>query len=88
MTRHPLCIRVARFGPLLPIRAQYLLGPFGVGLIANMPPLLSEEEAGLDPYALLGLETAASEKEVRKAYKMKSLKYHPDKVRSLSIRLV
>lgn len=84
MTRHPLCTGGEVFGPLLPIRAQY----FGIGLIANMPPLLSEEEAGLDPYALLGLETAASEKEVRKAYKMKSLKYHPDKVRSLSIRLV
>lgn len=85
MTRHPLCIRVARYlGRSFPSERNIL----GIGLIANMPPLLSEEEAGLDPYALLGLETAASEKEVRKAYKMKSLKYHPDKVRSLSIRLV
>ncbi len=47
-----------------------------------MPPLLSEEEAALDPYSLLDLVSGASEKEVRKAYKMKSLRYHPDKASS------
>ena len=45
-----------------------------------MAPLLSEEEAALDPYALLGITTDASEKDVRRAYKFQSLKYHPDKV--------
>lgn len=50
-----------------------------------MPPLLSEEEAALDPYALLGVETGSVEKDVRRAYKMKSLKYHPDKVGRLRI---
>ena len=52
-----------------------------------MAPLMSEEEAALDPYALLGIEPAATEKEVKKAYRLKSLKYHPDKVGSFSIQL-
>jgi hypothetical protein len=44
-----------------------------------MPPLLTEEESALDPYALLNLDTSADEKAVRKAYRQLSLKYHPDR---------
>lgn len=46
--------------------------------------ILTEEERDIDPYEVLGLTFEASEKEVRKAYRKKSLKCHPDKVRSLS----
>lgn len=45
-----------------------------------MPPVLSEEETALDPYLLLNIGTSASEKEVKKAFRTMSLKYHPDKV--------
>lgn len=34
-------------------------------------------------YAVLGLETGASEDEIKKAYRKLSMKYHPDKVRHL-----
>ncbi|WVN87282.1 uncharacterized protein L203_102460 [Cryptococcus depauperatus CBS 7841] len=44
-----------------------------------MAPILSDEEAALDPYALLELETGASFKDAQKAFRKKSLKYHPDK---------
>lgn len=33
-----------------------------------------------DAYALLGVETSASAAEIRKAYRQKSLKVHPDRV--------
>ena len=35
----------------------------------------------VDPYALLGIEEAAMQSEVEKAYRKKSLRVHPDKVR-------
>ncbi|EIW71104.1 hypothetical protein TREMEDRAFT_60044 [Tremella mesenterica DSM 1558] len=44
-----------------------------------MAPILNEEESALDPYAVLDLATEATEKDVRRAYKKLSLKYHPDK---------
>jgi hypothetical protein len=34
-----------------------------------------------DPFEILGLPSDASDKEIRKAYRNLSLKYHPDKVR-------
>lgn len=49
-----------------------------------MPPLLTEEEAAIDPYAVLQVEPAATEQEIRKSYRKLSLKYHPDRVRSTS----
>lgn len=42
--------------------------------------ILTEEEREIDPYEVLGLTPEASEKDVRKAYRKKSLKCHPDKV--------
>lgn len=47
-----------------------------------MAPILSEEELTLDPYALLGIEAGATTKDAERAFRKKSLKYHPDKVRS------
>ena len=44
-----------------------------------MAPLLTDEEAALDPYALLSLPASADEKAIRKAYRQQSLKYHPDR---------
>jgi len=52
-----------------------------------MPPLLNEEETALDPYVVLALNPAASEGDIKKAYRKMSLKYHPDKV-CLRFRLV
>jgi hypothetical protein len=45
-----------------------------------MPPLLDDEESALDPYGVLGLSSSATEKDIKKAYRQLSLKYHPDKV--------
>ncbi|KAK4688852.1 hypothetical protein P7C73_g1258, partial [Tremellales sp. Uapishka_1] len=47
-----------------------------------MAPLLSEEEAALDPYALLGIPSTSTEKEIERAYRKKSLRCHPDKNKS------
>ena len=44
-----------------------------------MAPLLTEEEAALDPYALLNIDPTADDKAIRKAYRQTSLKYHPDR---------
>ena len=44
-----------------------------------MPPLLNEEERALDPYALLEVAVGASDKDIEKAYRKASLKWHPDK---------
>jgi curved DNA-binding protein CbpA len=40
------------------------------------------DEANIDPYLHLGLKPEASEKEIKSAYRKKSLVLHPDKVRS------
>ncbi|KIR60509.1 hypothetical protein I314_03805 [Cryptococcus bacillisporus CA1873] len=44
-----------------------------------MAPILSEEESALDPYVLLGIEAGATTKDAERAFRKKSLKYHPDK---------
>ncbi|CAD6591552.1 MAG: hypothetical protein TREMPRED_000133 [Tremellales sp. Tagirdzhanova-0007] len=44
-----------------------------------MPPLLSDEESAIDPYILLELGPQATEKDVDRAFRRKSLKYHSDK---------
>ncbi|AAW46019.2 hypothetical protein CNBJ1020 [Cryptococcus deneoformans B-3501A] len=44
-----------------------------------MPPILSEEESALDPYVVLGIGAGATTKEAERAFRKKSLKYHPDK---------
>lgn len=45
----------------------------------SMAPLLTEEESALDPYLVLELAVGATEKEIKKAYRQLSLRYHPDK---------
>jgi len=35
-----------------------------------------------DPYEILGVDTSASDKDIRKAYRKLSLQFHPDKVRA------
>jgi curved DNA-binding protein CbpA len=40
-------------------------------------------ENEINPYELLELKVEATEQEIRTAYRQRSLKVHPDKVRSL-----
>jgi DnaJ family protein C protein 17 len=44
-----------------------------------MAPLLNEEESALDPYKILDLVLGATDKEITKAYRKRSLLWHPDK---------
>ncbi|WWD21652.1 hypothetical protein CI109_106138 [Kwoniella shandongensis] len=44
-----------------------------------MAPLLTEEESALDPYATLEISTDATEKDIKKAFRQRSLKCHPDR---------
>ncbi|OCF45764.1 hypothetical protein I317_00252 [Kwoniella heveanensis CBS 569] len=44
-----------------------------------MAPVLSEEEATLDPYKILEVTSDANEKDIQRAYRKKSLKCHPDR---------
>lgn len=44
--------------------------------------ILTEEESALDPYLILAVKSGATEKEIKKAYRQLSLKYHPDKNKS------
>lgn len=39
-----------------------------------------DDEANLDPYLQLGLDPTATEKDIKSAYRKKSLKCHPDRV--------
>jgi hypothetical protein len=47
---------------------------------------VEQENALEDARKLLGLETGDGSKELRKAYRMLARKYHPDKVRALTLR--
>ena len=42
---------------------------------------MSATEEEVNPYELLGLAIEASEQEIRTAYRQRSLKVHPDRVR-------
>jgi len=50
-------------------------------IVVGLSLLVSDCEAGKDYYQLLGVRRDASLKEIRKAYRDLSLKYHPDKNR-------
>jgi DnaJ family protein C protein 17 len=52
-----------------------------------MAPLLTDEESALDPYTILGVVVGATEKEITKAYRKASLKFHPDKNSSAEARM-
>ena len=58
----------------------FLLVIFQTATATTMAPLLNEEESALDPYAVLGLETTATDKEIKQAFRKMSLKCHPDRV--------
>ncbi|WWD07490.1 hypothetical protein V865_005591 [Kwoniella europaea PYCC6329] len=44
-----------------------------------MAPVLTEEESALDPYLILEISSEATDKDVQRAYRKKSLKCHPDR---------
>jgi len=46
--------------------------------------IMSDEE--VNPYALLDVNTESTEKEIRTAYRQRSLKVHPDRVCHLPSR--
>ena len=41
-----------------------------------------------DPFEVLGLTAGASEKNVKRAYKIMSLKWHPDKAKGEAARVI
>ncbi|OCF58641.1 hypothetical protein L486_03130 [Kwoniella mangroviensis CBS 10435] len=44
-----------------------------------MAPVLTEEESALDPYLILEISSDATDKDIQRAYRKKSLKCHPDR---------
>jgi len=46
----------------------------------NSEDLFDEPPPSIDPYEVLGIEKAATDDEVKKAYRKAALKHHPDKV--------
>ena len=42
-----------------------------------------KQEAGTDPYQVLGVQPGASREEIKRAYKKLAAQYHPDKVQHL-----
>lgn len=52
----------------------------GMGCCIGGEMLMEEKEIEIfDPYQILGIDTGATEDEIKKAYRKLSLKYHPDK---------
>ena len=45
----------------------------------NAAPAPPANEQPFDPFAILELDSSASDKDIRKAHRKLSLKYHPDK---------
>lgn len=75
-------IRAKRRSPLLQKRFWFLLVGWVVfGLLANYLWKHSKiEKPSFDPFEILGITSSSSDKEIRKAFLLLSLKYHPDKV--------
>lgn len=53
---------------------------------AFLPPKSSSSDEEENYYTILGLERSCKQEEIRKAYKKKSLQYHPDKVAQFAAR--
>lgn len=59
--------------------AGWLVMAYLVQVIRNADP--SENKEAFDPWNLLGIARAATEKEIKSAYRELSKKFHPDKIR-------
>ena len=58
-------------------------GRTGAGKNGQEPPRARKQEYTKDPYKVLGLTSAATDEEVKKAYRKMAMRYHPDRVDSL-----
>lgn len=65
-------------GDQLSIHARHVSGSYKGGGASS-----SSSKSNKDPYKVLGLDSDASDDEIKKAYRRLAMKYHPDKVEGL-----
>ena len=66
----------------LSIMSRHIAGNFGGGA-GGSKGSTSHRSSTRDPYKVLGLDSNATDDEVKKAYRRMAMKYHPDKVEGL-----